>query len=248
MNSRSPILTDPTLNATLSDAAMLTRAVNLIAPKSDWAVLDLGTGKGNTAIAVARFVRSVVALDYDEDVLEQCRQQVHAANLSDRITVQRGSAHELEFEDGRFDLVTCRAAFHHFPDPVGTLRHVLRVLKPEGVLYVMDAVFSDYARQIWTPVARIRERDLQSFYTYQEFIDMFRCTGLTIDRLVPSLFRRSLKEWTGNAPEAIRSRLRDVVLGLDERVLKELHFVETDGEWTYFYNIIEFVSTKTRLG
>lgn len=57
----------------LSKTEMLERMIHLINPKSTDRVLDLGTGAGNTAIALAPYVSDVIALDMDEKALTECK-------------------------------------------------------------------------------------------------------------------------------------------------------------------------------
>ncbi|MBS1790490.1 MAG: class I SAM-dependent methyltransferase [Acidobacteria bacterium] len=244
MNKKPPVLTDQGLGEELKKIQML---VQFIEPKPSDLVLDLGTGKGNTAIELAPHVKKIVAVDYEEAVVEDCRKNIREAKLDETITVKKASVNNLDFPDQMFDIITCRAAFHHFPNPLGVLAEVRRILKDDGKFYLMDPIFSDYAKQIWTPIAKIRESDLHSFYTYFEQLDMLSSCGLHVIKFRPFLFKRVLSEWIGNAPEIIQGRLKNVVLNLNERILKELHFRQEEGEWVYFYNVFELIAIKDDL-
>jgi SAM-dependent methyltransferase len=239
---KSPVLTDVGLNEVLSDHDMLQRMVNFIEPKVTDVVLDLGTGKGNVAITLAPHVGRVIALDYDDDVVRATQENVDKNGLNGRIEIRKGAAGRLDFADGTFDLVTCRAAFHHFPNPMDVLSDIRRVLKVTGSFYLMDPIFSDHAKQTWTPIARVRESDLNAFYTYLDQMEMLRQAGFEVTKLRPFLFKRHLDEWIGNAPTVIQDRLREVVLSLDERVRREMHFQNENGKWVWHYNVYELIA------
>jgi ubiquinone/menaquinone biosynthesis C-methylase UbiE len=99
--------------------------------------VDIGTGPGFTAFAIAPFCDRVIATDVTPQMLEEVRHLRHArhANLTQ---MALAAAEALPFADGSIDLVTCRTAAHHFVDLRRWLREVTRVLAPEGLLVVGD--------------------------------------------------------------------------------------------------------------
>lgn len=240
----TPIRTDKKLNEVLSDKEMLDRMVKLIKPKSSYSVLDLGTGKGNAAITLAPHVNKVIAIDSDESVINDCRENVKVSKYAKKIKIQKADVNKLHFSSKSFHLVTCRAAFHHFPNKSKVLKEIHRVLKDDGVFYLMDPIFSDYAKEIWTPIAKIRETDLDGFLTYLETIELLTDSGFKVVKIVPFYFRRVFDEWIKNAPKNIETRLKKIVLSLDKRILNELHFRRVSGKWIYNYNVIELIAIK----
>ena len=103
-----------------------------------WA-LDLGTGAGFTAFAMAEFSRHVVAMDPTLGMLKQAqriRSERHVANVG----LSRNVAESLPVTPGSLDLVTTRMAAHHFSDFEGMLEEAGRALKPGGVLLMADSV------------------------------------------------------------------------------------------------------------
>lgn len=96
-------------------------------------VLDLGMGEGNTAMTLALMVRRVVAVDIDEEIVEKCRSAICLRLLDDRIDVRPYDAMlPLPFAEASIDIVTCRAALHHFNNAEGVLEEAVRVLRPGG--------------------------------------------------------------------------------------------------------------------
>ncbi|MEM7096080.1 MAG: methyltransferase domain-containing protein [Actinomycetota bacterium] len=54
------------------------------------------------------------------------------------VSFEYADAHELPFEDDSFDLVTCRIAPHHFQDPATFVDECARVLRPGGLVGIVD--------------------------------------------------------------------------------------------------------------
>jgi SAM-dependent methyltransferase len=107
-------------------------------------VLDLGCGKGATSVFLARECDvDVVAFDLwtGEDEL---RANLDAMGVADRVTVMRGSARDLPFDDDEFDAIVSVDAFEYFGTDVHLLPGLLRILKPFGRLGITTpALFED---------------------------------------------------------------------------------------------------------
>src|SRR6266511_3844958 len=52
--------------------------------------------------------------------------------------VEQGDANALAFADGMFDLVWCAQSFYSLPDPIATLREMVRVTRPGGHVAVLE--------------------------------------------------------------------------------------------------------------
>ncbi len=119
--------------------ASLARLVELVAPQPDWQVLDVATAAGHTAFAFAPHVEWVTAVDITPEMLTVAVEEA-AKRKIENITLQLGNAEALPFEDDIFHLVTCRIAPHHFNDIDQFLREAARVLRPNGMLAIVDNV------------------------------------------------------------------------------------------------------------
>lgn len=120
----------------------LSRLVGLAAPQRHWLVLDVATGAGHTAATLAPHVDAVVAGDMTREMLDQAVIVCRERGLSNVLFVQE-SAGALSYHDGVFDLVACRVAAHHFPDPAAFVAEGARVLKDGGMIAVIDNVAPD---------------------------------------------------------------------------------------------------------
>lgn len=119
--------------------AMLT---GMIAPAADWRVLDVATGAGHMAAAIAPHVSEVVASDVTAEMLAEAARLFAQRGLANVITT-RAEAGALPFAAARFDAVVCRLAAHHFPSIPEFLGEAHRVLRPGGSLGIVDNVAPD---------------------------------------------------------------------------------------------------------
>ncbi|MBU1211707.1 MAG: class I SAM-dependent methyltransferase [Alphaproteobacteria bacterium] len=122
--------------------ASLSRLVEVVAPQSDWRVLDVATGAGHTAAIFAPLVAHVVASDITQEMLTETRTLADERLLSN-VSTTTAEAHALAFEPESFDLVTCRLAAHHFADIEQFLAAACRVLKKGGLIAVVDNITPD---------------------------------------------------------------------------------------------------------
>ena len=103
-----------------------------------WAV-DIGTGAGFTAFAIAEVSERVLASDITQPMLRQAGRISGERGLSNVGLVQN-AAESLPFADGSLDLITCRKAAHHFRDFETALDEARRALRPGGSLVMADTV------------------------------------------------------------------------------------------------------------
>lgn len=117
----------------------LRRLLALADPQPGWLVLDVATGGGHTALAVAERGAVVIALDLTAAMVRAAREHARRRGADGVLWLQADGAH-LPLRSAVFDLVTCRVALHHFPDPAAALVEWARVLKPGGRLGLVDNI------------------------------------------------------------------------------------------------------------
>src|SRR5260221_4159370 len=94
--------------------------------------LDVATGGGHTALAVAPHVAQITVTDLTPRMLEKAQEYLRSQGVTNAV-FQVADAENLPFEAESFDRITCRIAPHHFPDVAQFVREVARVLKPGGI-------------------------------------------------------------------------------------------------------------------
>jgi len=101
--------------------------------------LDLGTGAGFTAFAMAGVSNRVIASDVTEPMLRQAQSLGRERGITN-LDLSQNAAEALPFANESMDLVTSRVSAHHFRNFEKALDEAQRVLKPGGSLLMADSV------------------------------------------------------------------------------------------------------------
>ena len=112
------------------------RIAEFVEPNGDERALDVGTGTGPLAFALAEHVREVVGIDLVPELLERGR--AYAADRFPNVELVEGDVTKLPFDRGEFDLVCERAVLHHVPRPELVVAEMTRVMRPGGRMLVID--------------------------------------------------------------------------------------------------------------
>jgi demethylmenaquinone methyltransferase/2-methoxy-6-polyprenyl-1,4-benzoquinol methylase len=108
------------------------RAVDLARVGPGSRALDVATGTGDLAIALAGRGAEVVGSDFSEGMLERARQKSAAVRW------EQGNALELPYGDGEFDAVTVGFGARNFSDLGRGLAEMVRVARPGGRVVVLE--------------------------------------------------------------------------------------------------------------
>lgn len=103
-------------------------------------ILDVGTGTAQIPIELCRRDprATVVAIDLAEHMLRVGRDNVRRAGLEDRLRLERCDAKEFPYAAEQFGAVMSNSIVHHIPEPGAVLAEMVRVVQPDGVLFVRD--------------------------------------------------------------------------------------------------------------
>jgi ubiquinone/menaquinone biosynthesis C-methylase UbiE len=122
----------------------LARLVALVAPQPNWIALDVATGAGHVAVALAPHLAHAIASDLTPQMLAVARSLAEKAKLAN-VSFAGLRAEAMPFADATFDLVTCRIAPHHFDDVGRFVTEVARVLRHGGTFGLVDNISPDTA-------------------------------------------------------------------------------------------------------
>jgi SAM-dependent methyltransferase len=103
-------------------------------------VLDLGSGAGDVALAVAQLVGpegEVVGVDANGAILDTARSRVAAAGWTN-VRFRRGDIASLDV-DGPFDAVVGRWILMYLDDPAAVVRAACRRLRPGGIVAFIES-------------------------------------------------------------------------------------------------------------
>ena len=155
----------------------LAALVEALAPRPSDLALDVATGTGFTAVALASQVKHVTGIDVTEEMLDEARKLVRSKQLSN-VTFEAGDALNLAYPDSSFDIVTTRRATHHFKDVPRFLLEARRVLKPGGRLGVVDMSPPEGAEAFSNEIERLRDSSHIEAFTPDAWKSMVADAGL----------------------------------------------------------------------
>jgi len=118
--------------------------VEFLSPLAGRSLLDVGTGTGRAAIALARHGAIVTGVDASEEMLAVARRR--AADAQTAVTFECGDAHRLGYEDESFDAVICLRVLMHTPGWRESLAELCRVAR-HRVVFDYPALVSAAAIQ-----------------------------------------------------------------------------------------------------
>ncbi|MEO6954489.1 MAG: methyltransferase domain-containing protein [Polyangia bacterium] len=168
-------------------------------------VLDLACGDGFYTRRIAERLGkdgAVVAVDISCAYLAEARKDVTRGPGQARVDLVAASLDQLPFPDGVFDLVWCAQSLFSLPDPVVAVRHMARVVRPGGVVAVLE---NDTLHQVLLPwpvnlelslrTAELRclseyEGGSSKFYVGRRLPAIFAAAGLEPVRLTTHGFDR----------------------------------------------------------
>jgi ubiquinone/menaquinone biosynthesis C-methylase UbiE len=116
-------------------AATQERLCRLLTLTGEERALDVGTGAGAFALALAPLVREVVGVDIVPALLEQAR-----ARAPENMELVEADGRSLPFPAASFDLVCSARTFHHTTRPELVVSELTRVLRPGGTMLVLDQI------------------------------------------------------------------------------------------------------------
>ncbi len=205
--------------AVITDQDRLARLIGAIAPEPGARAIEVATGPGYVAMALAARCREVVGVDLTEAPLriaERTRQNRDLHN----VRFQSADAEELPFADGEFDIAVCRFAFHHFEHAARVLAEMCRVCRAGGTIAVEDLYASELPKRAsyYNSFERLRDHSHVRAFSPTDLIGMFAKAGVELQRLYSDELVADMEEWllsaqTGSADATeVRRLLNDDML------------------------------------
>lgn len=161
----------------------LERLIEMVEPGPDQRTLDVATGGGHTALALARRGAWTVAGDLTRPMLRAARNHIaDQPGAANRVTYVQLDAERLPFPANHFDVVTCRIAPHHFPNVAEFVRECARVTRPGGIVGVVDQLSPapPKAAQYVNAFERLRDPSHHWAYNEREWQGFFTGAGLDV--------------------------------------------------------------------
>ena len=187
------------------------RLVKMVAAENPNVVVDVATGTGDVALAIARRMpeAKVVGIDLSEGMLAVAKEKSKGSEVTERIEWLVGDGEALPTEDGVADVVTVVFGIRNFQNAEAGIAEAFRTLRSGGCYMIMEfttprgkifgALYRFYSKHIMPRVGALVSKD-RSAYTYlPESIPEFANSG----------FEQKLTD-AGFRVERLRSQMRGI--------------------------------------
>lgn len=157
-----------TINPLVWTEPMRDEAIEMLSIDPDDRVLDVGCGTGFATAGLLAKTRNVHGLD------QSVHQLAHAwskLGKHEPVAFTLGDAERLPYRSDSFDVVWSSGAIEYWPNPVGTLRELRRVTRPEGTVLIVGPLAPSNA------VARRLADAIMLFYDEPTADRMFEAAG-----------------------------------------------------------------------
>lgn len=174
-------------------------AVKMLSAYNPRRILDVATGTGDLALLLQRKLQPdvLVGIDLSENMLEIAARKAERAGVSDRLVFEKQDCLSMSFADNSFDAVTVAYGVRNFEHLDKGFAEMFRVLKPGGVLCVIELSTPDrmpykqgyrfYTSTLIPWIGKLVSKD-SSAYTYlprsimavpqgEAMLDIFRSVG-----------------------------------------------------------------------
>jgi ubiquinone/menaquinone biosynthesis C-methylase UbiE len=207
--------------------------VEYAAPTGKERVLDIGTGAGHTALALAPRVSDVVLTDPVDAMLAAARRVFQTAGLWNAQFVRTG-AEQLPFPRASFDIVTTRLAAHHFDDVPLAMREVARVLRPGGIFIFIDTTAPDdpESAAYQDEVELLRDPTHKRICTEREWAAFIEQAGFRVEKSELVRKTHDFEPWLerGGEDAATQQRVRARFLEAPASAVRDLEIVTAEGK------------------
>lgn len=192
------------LNHTLSlniDRLWRRRVVRLVRRFAPRRILDVATGTGDLAIAMARRIRGtqVLGVDLSEGMLDIARRKVAEAGLNGRVVLDAGDAERLSVSDSAVDVATVAFGVRNFGDLDAGLRDIARTLREGGRIVILEfstprnplarAFYGFWNRRVLPRVGGMVSRDRKAYEYLPESIGEFPAPERFLEMMSRAGFR-----------------------------------------------------------
>ena len=167
-----------------TDVKWRKKVLSMVKEKNPTTILDIATGTGDLALLMSQTNASqIVGLDISAGMLEVGRKKITQKNLSNRIEMILGDSENMPFEDNSFDAITVAFGVRNFETLEKGLAEILRVLKPNGRLVILETsvpekapfkqFYNLYTKRIMPLIGKMFSKDKTAYAYLSESASVF---------------------------------------------------------------------------
>src|SRR6267143_5355161 len=219
-----------------TSAERLQEVIDLVRPLPGDLALDVATGTGNTAFALAPLVRRVVGLDLTREMLDVATRLAGERKIENANWVL-GDASALPFPDETFDIYVVRAAPHHFPHFDAFVRERFGVLRPGRDAAFVDCAPPTPARDVLHEVEKRRDPSHVLSLTVEEWRAQLEAAGFEVEMAIARELDWDYGDWmkTMAVPPQLAAELATVIEATEGEARDQLHPERRDGNLWHAY-------------
>lgn len=200
--------------------------------------LDVATGGGHTALALAHAGYTPVIGDIAPPMLENARALLAADGFKAEAVIFPAEA--IPFPDASFRIVSCRVAPHHFSDVPAFVRESHRVLEPGGHFLIIDGSVPDGDAETaaWLhQVEKLRDPSHGRLLDRGTWTHLVKDAGFDLRHVALQPMLQPDLEWyfeAAGTPEPNREKVRELVRNASPHVRRAMQLAD-DGpvRWTW---------------
>jgi demethylmenaquinone methyltransferase / 2-methoxy-6-polyprenyl-1,4-benzoquinol methylase len=166
-------------------------------------VLDVATGTGDLAIAIATKCNAhIIGLDISAGMLEVGKQKILDRTLQTQIEMVIGDSEHIGYPDNHFDAVTVAFGVRNFENLEAGLSEIVRVLKPGGTLAVLETsmptnpilkfIYQIHGRIVLPLFGKLFSRDQRAYRYLADSAEAFPYNEKFVNILLHSGFSKAL--------------------------------------------------------
>lgn len=181
------------------------KAVRILKPYRGGRYLDVGTGTGDLVFEMLEQSANILVdgVDASEPMLELARRKAEVRDVGDAVSFFKADALELPMESDTYDGIISGFCFRNIEHRQVALQEMLRVLKPNGMLVILEATYPEralvrFGYRLYRPfvpfVGQISGRrgaykylmdSIENFPRTDMVLDMFSASGFSGIRCEP---------------------------------------------------------------
>ena len=226
------------------DVVHLSEVVKRSGVRKDQRVLDIATGAGFLALEFAKKADTVIGCDLTRNMLLKACEKEKTSGLKNSGFLL-SDVEALPFPDESFDIVSCRFAFHHFPDPHKALLEMKRVCR-DRIVFVDGVSSEDIDKSIFhNRIEKMRDPSHVRIYALSEIEKMFNEAGADITDITHWEIPQDFEEWMKRAgtQEEQKRIIEQLMLQSLDGDRMELQVKLEDGRLGFTYDTVILIAT-----